>query len=90
MDSNDGGCVQSWMTGWLAGELNAQELLLLTAKILGNSGIFQFAFKVHSESHCKWWYLSINNKQSYATSTTYYVVFTIHFESKDLSWIVGI
>ena len=48
MDSNDGGCVQSWMTGWLAGELNAQELLLLlTAKILGNSGIFQFAFKVH-------------------------------------------
>ena len=70
MDSNDGGCVQSWMTGWLAGELNAQELLLLlTAKILGNSGIFQFAFKV--QSHCKWWYLSINNKQSYETSTTY-------------------
>ena len=50
-----------WLAGCLAGELNAQELLLLlTAKILGNSGIFQFAFKVHSESHCKWWYL---NKQ---------------------------
>ena len=37
-----------WLAGCLAGELNAQELLLLlTAKILGNSGIFQFAFKVN-------------------------------------------
>ena len=78
MDSNDGGCVQSWMTGWLAGELNAQELLLLlTAKILGNSGIFQFAFKVHILTYL---FITIRKslqmvvfeyKQSYETSTAY-------------------
>ena len=96
MDSNDGGCVQSWMTGWLGSWTHRNFFFFLLQRYwvtleffnLLSRYIYLPTYLSLSESHCKWWYLSINNlmKLVLLTYVCYYVVFTIHFESKGLSW----
>ena len=69
MDSNDGGCVQSWMTGWLGSWTHRNFFFFLLQRYwvtleffnLLSRYIYLPTYLSLSESHCKWWYLSINN-----------------------------
>ena len=70
MDSNDGGCVQSWMTGWLGSWTHRNFFFFFLLQRywvtleffnLLSRYIYLPTYLSLSESHCKWWYLSINN-----------------------------